>query len=90
MEKEITPKEKARQLVNQYYGYDGINNQREAIESVERIVLTNFCQQTDSLHNHVVLRNDYDMPLIVSAINRLKWEQELTYELGQMKNALSV
>lgn len=30
------------------------------------------------------------MPLIVSAINRLKWEQELAYELGKMKNALSV
>ena len=90
MEKEITPKEKARQLVNQYYGYDGINNQREAIEEVERIVLTSFCQQTDSLHGHVIVKDDYDMGLIKSAIIQLKWQQELAYELHLLKMALSV
>ena len=87
---EITPKEKARQLVNQYYGYDGINNQREAIESVERIVLTTMCQQIDSLHGHSIISDDYDLPLIKSSITQLKYQQEIAYELGQLKNALQV
>jgi len=89
MENEITPEQKAKDLVNYYYGI-GAKNQLEAIEIVELIVLTTFCQQTDSLHGHVIVKDDYDMHLIKSAIIRLKWQQELAYELHRLKNALSV
>lgn len=90
MEKGIVPKEKARQLVNQYYGYDGINNQREAIEAVERIVLATCCQKIDSLHAHVIVKDDYDIHLIKSAIIQLKNQQEIAYELHLMRMELSV
>lgn len=80
----MTPQLKAKKLVNTYYGCNNVT-QSQAIEIVERIILTNFCQQVDDLHGHVVVKNDYDMPLIISAINQLKIQQEIALELQKMK-----
>jgi menaquinone-dependent protoporphyrinogen IX oxidase len=82
----MTAQEKARELVNTYYGHS--KSQLEAIEICERIVLTNLCQQTDSLHSHACIQEDYDNSLILSSIRQLKYQQEIALELSRMKNKL--
>ena len=83
-----TAAEKAKELVNTYYGHS--KSQLEAIEICERIILTNFCQQVDSLHGHVFVHEDYDRALIISSIKQLKWQQEIALELSRMKNKIKV
>jgi len=81
-------KEKARQLVNIYYSHS--KSQLQAIEICERIVLTEMCQQVDSLHDHTIIKNDYGKELIISYINQLKNQQEIAIELQRMKNKVPV
>lgn len=83
----MTPEEKARELVNQYYGHS--RNQLQAIETVERVILTRMCQDIDSLHSHLFFRNDFDFELTKSEINQLKNWQEVAYELQNMKRKIS-
>lgn len=84
----MTANEKARELINMYYGHS--RSQLEAIEICERVVLTTMCQKIDSLHGHVFFRNDYDEALIKSAILQLKWQQEIAFELASIKNQIPV
>jgi hypothetical protein len=77
---------KAKDLVNQYYNH--AKSQHEAIEIVERIVLTRLSQDIDSLHDHIFIRQDFDRPLIDSAIKGLKFWQEVAAELQRMKPAV--
>lgn len=73
--------EKARELVNQYYGYS--QTQNEAISKVEKIILTSLCQQVDGLYFHLQ-KGDYDMPLVRSAVRQMKFNQEIAAELQRM------
>jgi len=85
----MTPQEKARQLVNMYYSHS--KSQLQAVEICERVVLTEMCQQVDSLHGHVCGKDSYyDKDLIISAINQLKNQQEIAVELGRIKNKIPV
>lgn len=85
----MTVPEKVTELINMYYNCNA-KSQREAIETVEEVVFIGMCQKIDSLHNHVTYRKDYDEALIISAINQLKWDQEMAFELNNRKNKLPV
>jgi hypothetical protein len=85
----MTPEQKAKELINTYYGCNN-TNQLGAIEMVERVLLGTICERIDSLHSHVVIRNDYDLELIKSSINQLKSWQEVAVEIDNIKMAIPI
>lgn len=87
--KGITPEEKAKQLINTYYGCNN-TNQLGAIEMVERVLLGTLCERIDNLHGHVFHTGDYDLDLIKSSILQLKNWQEVCVELDRIKRAIPV
>lgn len=85
----ITPEEKAKELVNMYYGCNA-KTQLEAIQQADNANYTSMCQMIDDLHSHVLIRKDYDLELIKSSIVQLKWKQEIALSLEDMKNKIPV
>lgn len=87
--KKMDAEQKAKELINMYYGCND-TNQLGAIEMVERVLLGTLCEKIDSLHSHVFIRKDFDLPLIESQIQQLKNWQEVAAELQNIKTALLV
>lgn len=85
---QMTPQEKAKELVNMYYSH--AKTQAEALQMVDNILLGTLCERIDSLHGHVFFRKDFDIALIESAIQQLKWWQEVAYEIQQLRINLQV
>ena len=80
--------QKAQELINQYYGYT--KSQKEAIQAVDEVLLTRLCQDIDNLHGHHVIKKDYDEALVISAINSLKYWQEVAVEVKNISNKMPV
>ncbi len=74
--------QKAKELINMHYRH--CSSQQEAIDYVDKVLLTTLCQKIDSLHNHVFHVKDFDLPLIESSIQQLKYWQEVAYELQKI------
>lgn len=85
----MTAEQKARELINTYYGCND-TNQLGAIEMVERVLLGTICERIDNLYGHINYQKDYDAELINSAINQLKSWQEVAVELGKFKDQIPV
>jgi hypothetical protein len=84
----ITPQDKANELVNMYYAHS--KTQAETISIVENVLLNSLCQKIDSLHIHVFISQDFDDELIKSSIQQLKWWQEVSCEVGKLKDKLPI
>lgn len=80
--------QKANELINMYYNHS--NSQAEAIDIVDRVLLATICEKIDSLHGHVFFRKDFDLDLIGSSIQHLKYWQEVASEVQKAKDRLLV
>lgn len=80
--------EKAKDLVNKYYSF--ANNQLDAIQMVDNVVLTTLCQKIDSLDGHVNIKGDFDMQEIKDRVSEMKYWQLVAVELQNIKQDMAV
>jgi hypothetical protein len=77
---QITPKEKAAELVNMYYNSTA-KSQQEAVRMAENAIFTRMCQEVDDIDIHI---NEWDFDLVKSRLKILKWNQEIAAELQNL------